>query len=63
MSDDEITRLERYFDIRMEKVEERVDRLHGEIRVISIIAKIVGGVFVASAGMGLVLAVQYLATH
>lgn len=63
VSDDEIARLERYFDMRIEKVEERVNQLHGEIRTISIIAKIMGTVFVGSAGMGIVMGIQYLATH
>jgi len=63
MSDDEIARLERYFDTRIERVEERVNQLHSEIRVVSLIAKVIGGIFAASAGMGVVLAIQYLATH
>ena len=63
MSDDEITRLERYFDMRIEKVEQRVDELRSEVKAIMVIAKIGAGVLVGSAGMGIVLAIQYLATH
>lgn len=63
MSDDEIARLERYFDMRMEKVEARVDELRADVKAIMVIAKIGGGVIIGSAGMGIVLAIQYLATH
>ena len=63
MSDDEIARLERYFDMRIEKVEQRVEELRSDVKAIMVLAKIAGAVLVGSAGMGVVLGIQYLATH
>ena len=63
VSDDEIARLERYFDMRIEKVEQRVEELRSDVRAIMVLAKIGGAVLVGSAGMGVILGIQYLATH
>lgn len=49
--------------MRIEKVEQRVEDLRSDVRAIMVLAKIGGAVLVGSAGMGVVLGIQYLATH
>jgi hypothetical protein len=63
MSDDEIARLERYFDMRIERLEKEVAEMKDSIRGIVVITKVASAALLGAAGMGVVLAIQYLATH